>query len=198
MGDPISSPIPIIDSDTICQGAEVPLFVPQGNGTFNWYTNNLNNSNPILEDPNVSDFIQSGDTFLPSVNTGFPGVYTFWLTQSIDGCESQAITFNLTIGEGACEILMPSAFSPNNDGLNDRFRVLGGNQVSIINRFSIFNRWGEEVFLASNFNLDADNYSWDGTFRNDDCDIGVYMYYVEVTYIDGNLATIVGNVTLVR
>ncbi|MFM9944182.1 MAG: gliding motility-associated C-terminal domain-containing protein [Bacteroidia bacterium] len=66
--------------------------------------------------------------------------------------------------------VMPTAFSPNRDGINDVFRF---ETAAVSNsHLAIFNRWGEKMF-------DSDNYKdgWDGNFKNEPAPEGVYIYY---------------------
>lgn len=90
-------------------------------------------------------------------------------------------------------IMMPNAFSPNGDGLNDRFQPINiTNQT--LKEFSIFNRYGHRVFYA----LQAEA-GWDGTYLQQPCDPGIYYYRVRYS-VPGNSEEQVqqGEVTLVR
>jgi gliding motility-associated-like protein len=69
--------------------------------------------------------------------------------------------------------LMPSAFTPNNDGLNDCYGVKYWGVVDAI-EFSIFNRWGERVFYTK-----SKDQCWDGTFRGEKQAAGVYVYMIK-------------------
>ncbi len=95
-------------------------------------------------------------------------------------------------------IFVPTAFSPNGDGFNDRLFIGGGDNVVQINEFSIFNRWGEAIFTAQNFQPNIPAEGWDGTFKGDDLDPGVFVYFAEVLFIDGKEIIFKGSITLVR
>ncbi len=69
---------------------------------------------------------------------------------------------------------IPNAFSPNGDGINDRFRITDEN-ITVV-RFQIYNRWGGLVFSSS----DARN-GWDGKTNNEPQPIGVYLYLLDYT-----------------
>lgn len=88
--------------------------------------------------------------------------------------------------------LIPSAFSPNNDGVNDRLCV---RQAPCIIKFKlqIFNRWGEKVFDTNNAAS-----CWDGTFNGKDCNTATFSYIVNATTTSGKEIVKNGNVTLVR
>lgn len=71
------------------------------------------------------------------------------------------------------EIHIPSAFSPNGDGLNDRWRILalvGFPKATI----QVYNRYGEIVFESS-----GDNIEWNGTFKGQASPIGAYTYLLD-------------------
>ena len=69
--------------------------------------------------------------------------------------------------------LMPNAFTPNSDGLNDCYSI---KYWGIINEFefSVYNRWGERLF----FTKDAGQ-CWDGTYKGQKQDGGVYVYMIK-------------------
>ena len=89
---------------------------------------------------------------------------------------------------------MPNAFTPNGDGINDKFRILGVEPENITKfNFQIYNRWGQLIFHTDNI-LDG----WDGTFKGETCPSGVYVWLI---YYEDNKKQKVsnkGSVTLVR
>ena len=92
--------------------------------------------------------------------------------------------------------VLPNAFSPNEDGQNDRFTLLYSQslmdcvkEVYIV----IYNRWGEKVFESGTI-----NFSWDGTFRNKPEDSAVFAYYVKLVLKDGKELKKKGNISLLR
>jgi len=70
--------------------------------------------------------------------------------------------------------------------------------VVSINTFQIYDRWGEQVFQATNFQPNQPANGWDGTFRGQALDPGVYVFYAEIQFIDGEVELFEGGVTLVR
>lgn len=88
-------------------------------------------------------------------------------------------------------VLVPSAFSPNGDGINDYLQVFGKGIKTIDMR--VYNRWGELIYQTK----DADM-PWDGTYKGQKCSPGVYAYAVEVTFLDETSQKVSGNTTLVR
>ncbi|PSJ76097.1 hypothetical protein C7N43_15585 [Sphingobacteriales bacterium UPWRP_1] len=107
------------------------------------------------------------------------------------GCEASA---SLQIGLIYQKLVtIPNAFSPNGDGENDVFRLSGFN-VETVNLY-IYDRWGGQKFEAINVTIDQ---GWDGTFKGKNAELGVYVYYAEVTFTDGTTDFFKGNVTLIR
>jgi gliding motility-associated-like protein len=107
-----------------------------------------------------------------------------------NGCRSVDSVW-VFVKEPCGNLLLPSAFSPNNDGVNDKLRILNKN-FSKLNWFRVYNRWGELVFEASDF-LDA----WDGTYKDKNQPMGVYAFSVSFV-CSGKTYETQGNVTLVR
>jgi gliding motility-associated-like protein len=70
------------------------------------------------------------------------------------------------------DILVPSAFTPNGDGINDFFFVLGSRTTHC--KLSIFNRWGELIYSSENREE-----GWDGTVRGKGVQEGFYNYLVD-------------------
>jgi gliding motility-associated-like protein len=96
-------------------------------------------------------------------------------------------------------VYVPTGFSPNGDFNNDLLLVHAQSRgVVEIRRFSVYDRWGEEVYSDHNFPPNDPNRGWDGTFRGQPCDPGVFGWWLEVAYADGQFNTITGNTTLIR
>ena len=84
----------------------------------------------------------------------------------------------------------PTTFAVTND-LNDVINV-HGRCISTFN-LQIFSRWGEKVFETSSITD-----SWDGTFRGQKMDTGVFVYKADGVSIDGQSFKLKGNITLIR
>ncbi|MEO6540314.1 MAG: gliding motility-associated C-terminal domain-containing protein, partial [Ferruginibacter sp.] len=77
---------------------------------------------------------------------------------------------------GDCDIYIPSAFTPNNDNLNETFGVI---DYSNVQNFSmqIFNRYGQLIFKSNDI-----SWKWDGTFKGQKMPNGGYFWMV--TYVN--------------
>ena len=109
---------------------------------------------------------------------------TFYVTAVDDnGCISKD-TLNLTLDRN-CELFVPSAFSPNLDGINDVIYPFAPPCVEQIQRFSIFDRWGQQLHVDEDFAPNDPAFNWDGQFRGQRAPSGVYVWFAEVLLIDG-------------
>ncbi len=88
-------------------------------------------------------------------------------------------------------IAVPSAFSPNGDGVNDRVYVRGFGIAKMM--FRIYNRWGQLVFQSAN-----EYDGWDGKYKGVLQPMDAYAYTLEVEFTDGTKATKKGDITLLR
>nr|HMQ77473.1 gliding motility-associated C-terminal domain-containing protein [Flavobacteriales bacterium]HMR28822.1 gliding motility-associated C-terminal domain-containing protein [Flavobacteriales bacterium] len=85
-----------------------------------------------------------------------PGTSTFVLTATLSGCSSSSDTVLITV----LDVFVPHGFSPNGDGVNDRFEVTGI-EAFPANELKVFDRWGRPVFAQRGY----DN-GWDGLGSN--------------------------------
>jgi gliding motility-associated-like protein len=108
-------------------------------------------------------------------------------------CQSQD-EFRIFVEEDCPDdlIFVPNIISPNFDNANDVFKILNPHNV-YISEVTIFNRWGEIVYTAPDFND-----PWDGTFRGQPCNPDVYTYFIQGTCASGNQLLKKGNITLMR
>ncbi|MDX2133960.1 MAG: gliding motility-associated C-terminal domain-containing protein [Saprospiraceae bacterium] len=94
-------------------------------------------------------------------------------------------------------MFVPTGFSPDGDGNNDRLLVHGQSDTRVL-QFSVYDRWGEQVYLGRDFFLNDPDQGWDGYFRGRPGDPGVYIWVLEVAYADGVREVFKGDVVLVR
>ena len=92
------------------------------------------------------------------------------------------------------DVFVPNLFSPNNDGVNDVLQLYGYSIDEI--DFRIYDRWGELIYQNNDPNFSS--WHWDGTFKGVELNSAVFVYTLEVTYMDGREQIQHGNITLVR
>ena len=97
-------------------------------------------------------------------------------------------------------VYIPNVFSPNGDGSNDEFRLYTCTGVEQINFVRIYDRWGELIFEGEDLPPDCIGGSvlWDGTFNGKTMNPAVFVYLVEVEFIDGLTLLYRGDLTLLR
>ena len=95
-------------------------------------------------------------------------------------------------------VYVPNAFSPNGDSNNDLFLLYAGQSIASIRSLNIFDRWGNLVFAASDFQPNDPAFGWDGTFRGRQMNPAVFVWVAEIEFLDGEVESFKGDVTLVR
>jgi gliding motility-associated-like protein len=95
------------------------------------------------------------------------------------------------------KVFVPSGFSPNNDTQNELLLTHGQKDVKVL-EFRVYDRWGELLYQANDFDLNDPQIGWDGKFRDKEMDPGVFIWTIEVEYIDGVKEFFKGNTTLIR
>ncbi|MBK8489709.1 MAG: gliding motility-associated C-terminal domain-containing protein [Saprospirales bacterium] len=97
------------------------------------------------------------------------------------------------------ELYIPNVFSPNFDGINDRAGVMGQAGVGVVGVFQIYDRWGTLVYEERNTPLSpSPKVGWDGTLGGRPMPPGVYVYFLEVQFINGKIRQKKGDILLVR
>ena len=113
--------------------------------------------------------------------------YVATITDSI-GCEMKdTVLIEIVINP----LFVPSGFSPNNDGLNDQLKVIGGGVTYF--SFLIFDKWGNVVFETNDISI-----GWDGTFKGVELPSDVFVYVVEASFTNQQVVKLTGDVTLFR
>lgn len=95
--------------------------------------------------------------------------------------------------DGEREIYIPNSFSPYSHIIeNQTFKVYSNNLLKV--KMQIFNRWGEKVYETE----DGHIYGWDGRYKGEYLPVGVYIYYVEVLYLDQRIVIKQGSLNLLK
>ncbi len=128
------------------------------------------------------------------ISTPLAGLSYQLVVKNDVGCADTArVTLKLQCVES--RVYIPSAFSPNNDGNNDRFNIKG---ISIVRHMIIFNRWGKPVYERNNYIASNNTNGWDGTFKGEPLPAGAYTYFTEMECPTGGIFVRKGTVVLVR
>ncbi len=123
-------------------------------------------------------FRENGNTYIRFVANNAAG-----------SCEYVSETYEVFIGES--DLLCPNAFSPNDDGVNDEWRV---SYKSIVDfDCHIFNRWGQEMI-----HLTDPAQGWDGKYKGKTVPTGVYYYVIKAKGSEGRKYHLNGDINIIK
>jgi gliding motility-associated-like protein len=112
------------------------------------------------------------------------------------GCEDSAhITIYVVCDHS--QVFMPNSFTPNGDGVNDKFYPRGKG-LKIINSFRIYDRWGQLIFQQQSINTNDKNVGWDGTFKGVLLSPDVFVYVIDAICETGEAISWKGDISLIR
>lgn len=178
---------------------------------------------PISVDLGKDQEIKYGNSLemIPFINTIYPiNNYQWQLfgsgTLSCNNCAVSTLLANENIrvhievkNEAGCRasdelevkvvshVFAPNAFSPNNDGVNDRFFLQTEEDVQI-NVLQVFDRWGNLLFERRNFYTNQELEGWDSKIKGKTASPGVYIWQAVLEYEGSVRTTIRGEITLMR
>jgi gliding motility-associated-like protein len=119
------------------------------------------------------------------------------LVESDEGCKERGSI--LLVVDKTRRVYSPNIFSPDGDGNNDIFTIFADPvTVESIRSLQVFTRWGEAVYEQHNLSPDDASLGWDGTFRGQKMNPGVFVWKAVVRFVDGQEEGFVGDVTLKR
>jgi len=207
------------------QGGEYTIYVRDRNGCMLIDKATVVSPPEFIVNAGEDTTITMGDLInlsASSVNGAGEVLYTWYApydsTLSCTECPdpmvlaTNTITFELYgIDENGCEdtdfvnifirkprvLAVPTGFTPNGDGTNDRLLV-HGKEGTTIRTFRIYDRWGELLYEAHDFEVNDANIGWDGSFVGKMMNSGVYLWYVDAEYVDGVREVFKGQTTLIR
>jgi hypothetical protein len=113
------------------------------------------------------------------------------------GCSDTA-TISNRVSENP-EILAPNIIQTNSTRGNDKFYLWSeSKEVVLVKNLTIYERWGEKVFLRENFPINLPEYGWNGEFRGSPAIQGVYVWVAEVLLKNNKTIRLYGDVTVIR
>ncbi len=161
------------------------VILDAGNIPIGQFVNYVWQNLSTLDNPNIDDANAASTTSTPEPSES--GRYQFLLTAtSADGCvDTGSVYLEVEIQEF---LGMPTAFTPNGDGINDFYRP-ANIDPQFIEVFRIFNRWGQLLHEGS---------QWDGTYQNQEQPMDGYIYYIEYQQPGQQARQLRGEFTLIR
>jgi gliding motility-associated-like protein len=146
-------------------------------GSFSWYLTSGLTDSPTL-----------GSSLLPN---DVLGTTVYYVTETLLGCEGPASQVTITIQD--CEITVPTAFTPDGDGVNDVWEIIDLDDVYSENVVMVFNRWGAKLYESEPG--DYASKPWDGTFEGSALPVGSYYFIID--FQDENVEPMKGIVSII-
>ncbi|UYQ93119.1 PKD domain-containing protein [Chitinophaga horti] len=160
--------------DTLIAVGQPLQLAGQGGSSFVW-TPSTGLNNPLVANPVAT--LNADQTYILTSSTA-------------EGCVDRD-TINIKVYSGP-EFWVPSGFTPNNDGVNDLFRVIAAG-IPRIDYLRVFDRWGGQVFYTNQLSV-----PWDGTMNGRPMPIGTYVWTISGKDYTGKLVERKGTITLIR
>jgi gliding motility-associated-like protein len=123
------------------------------------------------------------------------GLYFGYYFLTVSDANDCVVKDTIYIEPGPCceQVFLPNAFSPNGDGRNDVFKITTTAGIEL-KQFSVFDRWGNEVWKTYNFRD-----TWDGSYDGEHEDMNTFFYVFKYKCLtDGNIYMKKGDIMLVR
>ena len=132
-------------------------------------------------------------SYSDSVIISFPG--NLYLQVEENGC-LDIEQIKVILSEDCCSgnnIIIPNAFTPNNDGKNDVFKIVDDFELITDFEINIYNRWGENIFTSFD-----KNFTWNGIYKDKLETSYVYDYFLNIECLDFESKFIKGNITIIK
>ena len=155
-----------------------PLEVSGSSGSYTWYA-----------DAELIEILSNDAQYTPEV---YSGNINYYVTTTENGCESPAQI--ITIEFQACSVIIPSAFTPNGDEINDFWEI---NDIDLIypnNIVRVFNRWGNKIYESKKGSYEQ--MPWNGEINGTSLPIATYYYIID--YNDESIKSSNGIVSILK
>lgn len=159
-----------VHDTAICYGEKIILSLSGSYQIYNW-NNNMST--------------------LPFFQTDIPGVYSVSVTD-MEGCKGSD---TITVRDKGCKqtLYVPTAFTPDNNGLNDLFKAIAAGPLKSYELY-VYNRWGEQVFYTNRITE-----GWNGYYKGLLQPPASYSWHVHYLFAGNNkVETKKGFVILIR
>lgn len=169
----------------------IDIYIPEYSTTV---LNPIGGTTTVLWDPPAG--LSCDDCVNPVFDSLFTQTYTITAWDAYGCVATDDITINVVpIFDPV--VFVPNTFTPNGDYINDFLNAFGSD-VATVSSMLVFDRWGELVFSMADFQANDPNVGWDGTFKGEEVNQGVYAYVIVVKLEDGMEQRVAGNITLIR
>ncbi|MCB0653722.1 MAG: gliding motility-associated C-terminal domain-containing protein [Saprospiraceae bacterium] len=142
-----------------------------------------------------SGTINPDDAAIITATPDEPGDNLYNVYASLLGCEENLST-SVYVIDKICDdsyVFLPTAFTPNNDGVNDVLELRCFYKDELQVEIMIYNRWGEEILRSTD-----PFFTWDGTWKGEELPPDVYGFYLKVNCPGGEELIQKGSITLLK
>jgi gliding motility-associated-like protein len=176
--------VTVIPPDSVIyRNSEVRLFASASGGTltsYSWkpdqFLSCVNCLDPLVKLPYSQSFVFTGKNQYSCFASD-----TSVLTMYTDG-----------------PVNIPNAFTPNGDGKNDVFYILGSRDIELVKDLSVYDRYGQRIFQVRNAPPNDPSYGWRGQVLGKNAATGTFVYAVTIRFVDGTERLFKGTITLIR
>jgi gliding motility-associated-like protein len=137
-----------------------------------------------------SNSLTNANTLSPTARPGSTTTYTLAVTEAVTNCTG---TDDVRVIIIPYCVKVQNAFSPNGDGINDRWLLTTSDACTRNISVNVYNRYGQMVFSSRNYSN-----NWDGTSNGKPLPDGTYYYVVNYVLINGSKLDLRGDVTILR
>ncbi len=155
--------VPFVTEDAKYCMNELPLGIEAtgGSGSYIWYS-----------DEELSQVLSLSNSYVPDLILGST---VYYVTSIENGCESAPELVSIFFEE--CEIIIPTAITPDNDQINDFWKLENIDMLYPENVVSVYNRWGNKIYESTPG--DYNSRSWNGYLNGDLLPLSSYHYIIE-------------------
>jgi len=173
-------------SKEVAYGESIQLFPEILNGqgvlTYSWSSSDI-------------DLFNCDNCSFPTIENITTDIFTTLTVVDENGCQAEVQIRIIAVLEIFVDI--PTGFTPDGDGVNDILNVFGKGGI-LVKEFNIYDRWGEKVYSEIDFNTNDLSIGWDGSFKGEAMNPGVFIWTAEVENVDGSVYFFKGSTTLIR
>lgn len=177
-------PVPTVNAgadQSILSGEEAKIFATSTDATIWKWT--------------PSESLSCGNCLTPTAKPVRTQTYVIEASNEWGCSATDEIT--VSVGCDLSQLFIPNTFTPNGDGQNDRFYPRGKG-IGKVNRFRIYNRWGELVYELTSAPVNDMTIGWDGTHRGIPVKPDVYVWMIEAQCESGDPLQLKGDISLLR
>ncbi len=166
-----------VPTSSLCSNAPLSVLLVTGNGgTFTWLDHN-----------NLTVSITNSYSPLAIL-----GVSQYEVFETFNGCDGPSTL--ISIDYIKCDIFVPTAFTPDNNNVDDIWELKDIDVIFPNNEVSIYNRWGALLFKSEKGKYETK--PWDGKFNGEELPVASYYFIIE--YNDDNMKNSTGTVSIIR